>query len=330
MTEMTVPKGGEELALDCAAETARIGQWMTGALSRRLHRRGVVLGVSGGIDSAVCAALAVRALGPDRVSVLLMPEKDSSPSSTARGIELCTALGIEPVIKDIGPVLAAAGSYARRDSAIRKVFPDYGPGWKQKIVVASDPLGEGRVGYFDLVVEAPDGSRDRARMPAEAYREVVAATNMKQRVRKMMEYTQADRLNYAVIGTPNRLEYVLGFFVRGGDGLADLKPIAHLYKTQVYALAEHLGVPASIRSQPPTTDTYSLDQTQEEFYFALPWHATDRLLWASERGLSAAEAARALGLTEEQVVRVWRDFAGKRRAAERWLADAILVEPVTP
>jgi NAD+ synthase len=177
-------------------------------------------------------------------------------------------------------------------------------------------------------VENPAGDQRRARMPAEVYRQVIAATNMKQRLRKMMEYYHAERLNHAVIGTPNRLEYELGFFVRGGDGLADIKPIAHLYKSQVYALAEHLAIPEIIRRQPPSTDTYSLTQTQEEFYYTLPWHQLDYALWAESQGLPAERVALALGATVEQIGQVWRDIRAKRRVAERGMADAVLVEEV--
>lgn len=322
MTQSLIP------SIDAAAETGRIGQVLVAALSRRLHRRGVVLGVSGGIDSAVCAAVAAKALGPQRVFALLMPERDSSSDSTARGLELCQRLGIEHAVEDITQPLAAAGAYARRDDAIRTLFADYREDWKLKVVLASDPLGEARLSFFDLIVQSPDGTQHRARMPAEVYRQVIAATNMKQRIRKMMEYYHAERLNYAVIGTPNRLEYELGFFVRGGDGLADIKPIAHLYKSQVYALAAHLGVPDSIRRQPPSTDTYSLSQTQEEFYYTLPWHRLDAVLWAETQGLAAETVAQAMGLSTEQIGHVWRDIRSKRRVAERGLADAVLVEEV--
>lgn len=316
------------LAIDAAATAREIEHAIARIVPEELHRRGLVLGVSGGIDSAVCAALAARALGPERVTALLMPESDGGDDSTRRGQRLCAAFGIKPVIETITPALTALGCYARRDAAIRRLFPDYGAGWRQKIALAGGLLDHDRVNYFTLTVESPDGARRTARMPVDVYLEVVAATNMKQRVRKIMEYFHAERLNYAVIGTPNRLEYALGFFVRGGDGLADLKPIAHLYKTQVYALAEYLGVPEEIRNQTPSTDTYSLPQTQEEFYFALPYGPMDRMLHAFEHGLSEAEAGRAIGIDAGQAARVYRDIVAKRRTAARLRRDAVLIRPV--
>lgn len=317
------------LALDadaCATVVDHIQSAITRLMGRELLRRGAVVGVSGGIDSAVCAALATRALGPDRVVALLMPEADSDPGSTARGRELCDQLGLKHEVEDIAPSLAALGCYRRRDAAIRRVFPDYGEGWRQKITLAEGLLDRDRVSYFNLTVAAPDGTQQTTRMPTDVYLEVVAATNMKQRTRKLIEYFHAEARNYAVVGTPNRLEYELGFFVRGGDGLADLKPIAQLYKTQVYALAAHLGLPQSIQSQLPSTDTYSLPQTQEEFYFALPYSEMDLLLWAWEHDVSATDAAMAMNLSAEQVERVYRDIVAKRRVADRLSRDAALVE----
>lgn len=314
------------LGIDCPAACRQIEEGMRQIIARKLRRRGAIVAVSGGVDSAVCAALAVRALGPQRVFGLLMPERDFSPEGTARAERLCKALGIAYEIEDIAPALEALGCYRRRDEAIRQLFPEYGPGCRQKITVADGLLASDRLNYFNLVVELPSGEQRKERMPLEVYLQVVAATDMKQRTRKLLEYYHAERLNYAVLGTPNRLEYELGFFVRGGDGLADLKPIAHLYKTQVYALAEHMDVPEEIRSQPPSTDTYSLPQTQEEFYFALPYDQMDLALYAFSHDVPAEEAGPVLGLTAEQIERVYRDIAAKRRTAGRLRQAAVLID----
>ncbi|HYH37810.1 MAG TPA: NAD(+) synthase [Azospirillum sp.] len=316
------------LDLDYAAAAREIEESIRHIVAVDLRRQGVVLGVSGGIDSAVCATLAVRALGPERVRLLLMPEKESSPDSTRRGRLLCEGLGVTPVMENISAPLTALGCYERRDAAIRRLIPGFGNGWKQKIGLAAGLLDHDRVNYFTITVESPDGIRQTTRMPVDVYLEVVAATNLKQRVRKTMEYTHADALNYAVLGTPNRLEYELGFFVRGGDGLADLKPIAHLYKTQVYAMAAHLGVPEDIRNQAPSTDTYTLEQSQEEFYYALPYDQLDLALCAYGSGVPEDAAAAALGIAPEQVARVYKDITLKRRTSARILRDALLVQEV--
>jgi NAD+ synthase len=292
-----------------------------------LRKRGIVVGLSGGIDSSVVTSLCARALGASRVQVLLMPERDSSSDALRLGQLLASQLGTPVVVEDIAPALEAAGCYARQLEAIRTVFPEYGEGYKNKITLPSILDGD-RLNVSELTIESPSGERKKARMPLAAYLQFIAATNFKQRVRKMMEYYHADRLNYAVAGTPNRLEYDQGFFVKLGDGSADIKPIAHLYKTQVFALAEYMGVPDEIRKRPPTTDTFSLPQTQEEFYFALPYHLMDLCLYGLNHGVPAAETAKATNLTAEQVERVYRDIEQKRRTTRYLHARPQLVEDV--
>src|SRR5712692_10720477 len=285
--------------LDEAAEVERIRARLREVCSNILRKRGLVVALSGGVDSSVCAALAVHALGPKKVFGLLLPEKDSSSASRTLGHRVAEQLGIEYREENIGPALEAIGCYRWRDDAICAVFPEYGPGWKNKIVIGGGL--DGRLNHFKLVVQAPDGRVLEQRLPVKEYLQIVAATNFKQRIRKTMEYFHADRLNYAVVGTPNRLEYDQGFFVKNGDGSADVKPIAHLYKTQVYQLAEYLGIPEDIRNRPPTTDTYSMSQSQEEFYFSLPYDKMDLCLYGKNNGIPVEEVAFAAGLTPEQV-----------------------------
>lgn len=315
------------LHLDAEAEILRITSALRRQLQGDLRRRGLVLGLSGGIDSSVCAALAVAALGREHVLAVLMPERDSDPESLALGIALADQLGIDRVTEDIGPTLDALGCYRRRDAAIRAIVPAYGEGWACKVSIASAVDG-GAYAITTLVLQAPDGTTSRHRMTPEIYRTLVAATSMKQRTRKQLEYYHADRLHYAVLGTPNRLEYDQGFFVKNGDGAADVKPIAHLYKTQVYQLAEALDIPGEIRRRPPTTDTWSMAQTQEEFYFALPYDRMDLCLDALNRGLPEEEAAARAGLGVEALQRVYADIRSKRRTTRPLHLPPLLVEPV--
>jgi NAD+ synthase len=241
-----------------------------------------------------------------------MPEADSSEETLKLSTLLANVFGINSVVEDITSILRATGCHERRDEAVRAVIPEFGEGWRFKIVLPS-VLETDAYRLFSIVARSPDGETITARLPAAQYLTIVAATNFKQRTRKMLEYFHADRLNYAVIGTPNRLEHDQGLFVKLGDGDADVKPIAHLYKTQVYQLAEYLGVPEQIRSHPPTTDTYSLPQGQDEFYFSLPYEKMDLCLYARDHEIAPERVADAVGLSPKDVERVYRDIDQKRR-----------------
>ncbi len=314
------------LDIDCADEVERIAIRLREIVGTKLRRRGVVVAVSGGVDSSVCAALAAHAFGAERVLALLMPERESAPEATALGLEVVTQLGVPHAVEQLGPTLEAIGCYERRDAAIRRVVPEYGSGWKSKIVIVR--TSGMALSYFHLVVQSPTGKQREVRLPAPEYLEVVAATSFKQRIRKTMEYFHADRLHYAVLGTPNRLEYDQGFFVKNGDGAADVKPIAHLYKTQVYAIARHLGLPRGVCDAQPTTGTYTLAQGQDESYFSLPLHRMDLALWARNHGWEAAAAAEYLGLTSAEATAVWADIDAKRRATAYLHARPALIAPV--
>jgi NAD+ synthase len=313
-------------AFDMEAEVQKISRRTVELLRSHLHRRGLVVAVSGGIDSSVSAALAVRAVGKKKVFGLLMPEKESSSTSLDRGRAVVESLGMDYQVQDIGPTLEAIGCYRWRNEAFREVFPEYGEGWKSKIVISGGI--EGRYNHFNLVVQDPRGETHEKRLGAREYLQIVAATNFKQRIRKTLEFFHADRLNYAVVGTPNRAEYDQGFFVKNGDGSADIKPIAHLYKSQVYMLARHLGLPEEVCAAPPTTDTYSLPQSQAEFYFALSYQDMDVALWHRDQGRPAQELASALGISEERAVLIYQDIDKKRRTTAPLHWPGLLIEAV--
>jgi NAD+ synthase len=304
----------DALVLDAAAEVERIVKAIRAA-ARRFKRRGAIVALSGGIDSSVVGALCVEALGPKRVFGLSLPELESSVATPGLSDTMISHLGIDSATVNITPILESFGCYRTRIDAVREVIPGFDENWKFKIVLP--PVTESDAyRVFSVVAQSPDGQEETHTLTLSAYLQILAATNFKQRTRKTLEYFHADRLNYFVAGTPNLLEYDQGFFVKLGDGAADVKPIAHLYKTQVYQLAEFLKVPKAISSRPPTTDTYSLPQSQEEFYFSLPYDKMDLCLYALNSGVSAEEAAPVVDLTPDQVERVYADIKAKRAVAD--------------
>jgi NAD+ synthase len=320
------PLTKEVLRLDCAAAVDQISDQIRTAL-KRFRRRGLIVALSGGIDSSVTAALAAKAIGHKRVFGIHMPDKESATDTLQLSQSVSNDLRIDSSSEDITPVLEAVHCYSRQEAAVRVVIPQYGKGWKCKIVLDSIFDNDG-FNFYHVVAQSPSGETIKRRLNSEAYLGIVAATNFKQRVRKMIEYYHADRLNYAVAGTPNRLEYDQGFFVKLGDGAADVKPIAHLYKSQIYQLADYLELPEGVRSRDPTTDTYSLPQGQGEFYFSLPYAQMDLCLYAKNHGNAASEVGPLVGLSTEQVQRVYQDIDAKRSATEYLQAKPVLIEAV--
>ena len=299
------------LKIDLEKEAELIAEKIRIILTKQLKRRGLIIALSGGIDSSTCLALAVKALGSGKVFALLMPERHSSDETLDLSSSVAKAFNVQYFYEDISGILEAVGFYRKYDEAVRQVIPEYGDGWKSKITLPNAVEKKG-FNIYSVVAQAPDGIIHKERLPLKAYLEIVAATNFKQRTRKMLEYYHADRLNYAVTGTPNRLEYDQGFFVKLGDGAADIKPIAHLFKTQVYQLAAHLGVPEQICKRTPTTDTYSMPQGQDEFYFSLPYDKMDLCLYGKNNDFSPEQVATTVGLTPQQVLSVFNDIDTKR------------------
>jgi NAD+ synthase len=311
------PFSRNSLTLDWAAETERIINFMQETVQKQFRRQGGVVGISGGIDSSVCLALAAKAFGPERVVGVMLPERESSPDSEMLALKLADHFGVETVLKEeISGALDGYGCYKRRDEAIQRVIPEYRPGWNVKIVLPTNLLEKKTLNIFKVVATSPAGEEFSKRLPLKEYLQIVAASNFKQRSRMTLLYYHAEARNYAVIGTPNKNERDLGFFVKWGDGGADVNPIGHLYKTQVFQLAEYLDVPLDIRDRVPTTDTYPGGQTQEEFFYRIPFDILDTIWYGHEQGVPADEIAAALDLTEEQVGWVTDDIERKKLATE--------------
>ena len=303
------------LKIDCKSEVDRIGSFIRDHV-RGMKRNGIVIGLSGGIDSALCAALCVEALGKDKVFGLVLPEKESNPVSAEYAIKHARELGIETETIDITPTLEAFGTYEKRDQVIKNVFPEYDSGYKSKITLPADLLHKDSFNFFTLQIEDDKGNIKTARLNKKMLNGIVAATDSKQRTRMMHLYYYAESKNYIVCGTTNKTEVIEGFFVKYGDGGVDIEPISHLYKDQVYQLSEYLDVIQEIIDRAPSPDTWSFQVSDEEFYFRIPYAILDLLLYAWEQKVPVEHVCQTLDLMEEQVDRAMRDFNAKYNATK--------------
>lgn len=303
------------LKVDCKSEVERICSFIQQQILA-MKREGAVVGLSGGIDSAVSAALCVKAIGKDKVLGLILPERDSNPISAEYANKQAKELGIRTETIDITPTLKGFGTYEKRDKIIRTIFPEYTSRYKLKITLPADLLSRDAFNFFTLKIDDGNGNIKSARLNKEMLNGIVAATDTKQRTRMMHLYYYAENKNYLVCGTTNKTETIQGFFVKYGDGGVDIEPIAHLYKTQVYQLSEYLGIIKEIIERTPSPDTFSFQVSDEEFYFRIPYEKLDLLLYAWENNVAITEVCKVMGLTEEQVKRAFRDFKAKYNASK--------------
>jgi NAD+ synthase len=306
----------DSIYLNAAEETEKIISKLKDDVLHKLKKRGAVVGISGGIDSSVVLALCAKTFGSNKVLGLMMPDKDSNPDSLILARKLADKYQVEYIVEDMTAALAGYGCYTRRDSAIKNVFPEFDSRYKAKIALPANILEKDTLNVFHVNIITPQGEEKTKRLPVKEYLQIVAASNFKQRSRMSVLYFHAEAKNYAVIGTGNKNEHEQGFFVKYGDGGVDVKPIIHLFKTQVFELAKYLEVPEEIQERTPTTDTYSAEQTQEEFFFRLPFDILDRIWYGMEQGVPEKQIAGVLGLKEEQVHNVINDIKRKISATE--------------
>jgi len=282
----------------------------------KLQRRGAVIGISGGIDSSVCMALSAKAFGPERVTAIMLPEQDSSDDSKNLALELANTFNVETLEENITKALDGFGCYQRRDEAIGRVITNFDPKIDKAKIEIKQNMDQNIPAIFSITVIKPDGEVISKLLPAKEYLQIVASTNFKQRSRMSMLYYHAERLHYAVIGTPNKHEVEQGFFVKHGDGGADVMPIGHLYKTQVYQLASHLGVPQEIIDRTPTTDTYTAEQTQEDFFYQMPFASMDLIWYGWENGYPAEEVGKVMEKSAKEIENIYKSFERKKKTTE--------------
>lgn len=302
------------LRIDPAQELQRLSQFLIEQVSGVFRRKGIVVGLSGGIDSACIAAVAVHAMGKEKVVGLVLPETESNPLSSEYAMKHAQSLGIEHHQITITPTVDSVVPYSVRDEFIRKLVPEYQPGYKYNITLPTDLLEREALSFYRLQVQMPDGQIKRKRLSPEGFRAITSFANIKIRSRMLHLYAEAERRNLVVAGTTNRTEYLLGDFCKYGDGGTDIEPLSYLYKNQIYQLAEHLEVTPEIIDRQPSPDTFSLPVSDQEFFFRIPFDKLDYLLYAWEHEIPEDETAGVLNLSPEAVQRAYKDFASKHRA----------------
>jgi NAD+ synthase len=264
-------------------------------------KKGAVLGVSGGIDSAVALTLCVQELGSENVYCLLLPEKESAPSSKTLGADICESMGVSYEEVPISPILESLNIYEKKEQIIKRTCPEYDPEIHKTSLVLPDFLNQGllNVPYIRLIKD--DETVAKYRLKASDYLEMIGLQGVKQRSRMLVQYMYAETMNYVVCGTTNKTELLLGQYVKYGDGGVDLEPLADCYKTQIYALGRYLNVNEEIMKRPPSADTWSHYTTDEEFYWRMPINVMDQLLYSREHNLPLHVIEANTGLSREKI-----------------------------
>jgi NAD+ synthase len=281
-----------------------------------LKKDGIVIGVSGGVDSALIATLAVKALGPDHVYGLILPEKESSPSSRELATRLCKKLKIPYGEVPITPMLESFGIYSQKESILRELFPQYDP-----VIHTTNlflPPGISSLSLLALPsirLSNEKGSISTKRLSAPQYLKLISLQNVKQRTRMIVLYMHAEKMNYSVSGTTNKSELLTGYFVKFGDGGVDLEPIADLYKLQVYNLSEMLNIDTKIISRAPSPDTWSHFTSDEDFYLRMPYDILDQLLYAEEHDLPSEVVQKSTGLNASQIESAFKHIHTMKNAS---------------
>jgi len=316
------------LKIDPVKELERLVKFTIEQVNITYRRKGIVVGMSGGIDSACTTAISVQALGKNKVVGLVLPEKESNPISSEYAVKHAEQLGIEYHKVDITPTVESVASYKKRDEYLQKLVPEYKPGYKYNITLPTDLLERDSFSFYNLQVQMPDGGMKKKRLTLEEFRAVTSYANIKIRARMLHLYAEADRRSMVVAGTSNRTEFLLGDFCKYGDGGTDIEPIAHLYKNQVYQLSDHLKIIPEIINRQPSPDTFSLPVTDQEFFFRIAFDKLDFLLYGWEHKISTAEVAGVLKLPEDAVKRAYKDFTTKHNATAHLRVMPFTVENI--
>ena len=265
----------------------KICNFIKNEISENLQKSGSVIGLSGGIDSAVTAALCERALGSDKVLGIILPEIESDATSVKDAEEIAKKFNIKTELIDITPILDSFEVYQTKEKIIREKFPDFNPNCKYRIAVPSNINNSAGMPFLEIRDEK--NNTHKLKISSSEFLTITAATSIKHRVRMTMLYFYAEKNNFSVIGTTNKSEYLQGYFVKYGDGGSDIEPLVNLYKSHVYQLGKTLDIPHNIMSKDASPDVWSFKTNDEEFFFSVPYEIVDLILYSRENNLSGKD-----------------------------------------
>jgi len=287
-------------------------------ISKRFQKRGAVIGISGGIDSAVMAAICAKSIDPKQVLGLIMPEKESDPTSQILAKKVAEQFQIETKIIDITSILESFGVYSIKEQIVKEKFSNFNNNCKYRVVVPSKFSSSVGIPFLEILDD--ENKKRQFKISTSEFLTLTASTSIKHRIRMTMLYYHAEKNNFCVVGTTNKSEFLQGYFVKYGDGGTDIEPLTNLYKSQIYQIGEFLKVPNEILEKDASPDIWSFNTSDEEFFYSVPYHVVDLILYARENNMEKSEIEKISNLSLEQIERLLQ-FQNQKRVKSQHMRE---------
>ena len=266
---------------------------------KKLQKRGAVVGISGGIDSAITTAICAKSMGSKQVLGLIMPEKESDPTSQILAKKVAEQFQIETEIIDITSILESFGVYNIKEKIVKEKFSNFNNKCKYRITVPSKMSNSAGIPFLEVLDEY--NKKYQLKISSSEFLTLTASTSIKHRVRMTLLYFYAEKNNFCVVGTTNKSEFLQGYFVKYGDGGTDVEPLTNLYKSQIYQIGEFLKMPDEILKKDASADVWSFNTNDEEFFYSVPYNIVDLILYARENNMTKLEIQKISNLSLEQI-----------------------------